>query len=697
MPTSIDPSQQLYLPVSLCEALETSGASSVASIATVTTPSGQELVIVGSSDGHVYVVSGSSQQSHETLPKHKTTPSVSWRLLATEHRLFESDTNESRSQRWEVPVHQRIQSLVAISSSSSNNKGNSSSIHTTHQAAAAGTDSTGGSPSTSLVGSMQNPVHPTLLDTPVRPGPPGAGDDLYILVLSVQRATKTAMVHVYFVPNIDSLLSRHDDGGEKHLFPAMEWRKMMVPAGQAFPLRMFVDKSFSIPVGLERSGDAPDAHHILLSGMEMDSAAPHVLTGAVGIITLPFTGVLGSTPPALHWLTPSSTSSSSPVGSPNRNEQKYCLSWMIARAVMKVVAAPIIALSVLTLGGEGAPMIVVAGCVDGEVVAVQLPPTDTPTLSIDGGANTVVCIRCSGPVADLLVYHPRVHLTFPIPNAVLDELEECRYNRQLVVEDDHLRRVIVLDSSGKVLMMVFQKKSATDVSVTITRLPDYTTVAEAKVAPEFVASVLADSTKSGGQAPSNSKAAPAAPSQRRLAAFPDMALGIQNRLAAVSNFFRNQDKLQPAADILASAASTSESHQTPHMSSSAEHSTISITSQRDNMLGALLGAGPIAISQCDVNGDGLYELVITTMGRFVALYRFLPESGTFACIEAAEAPTHLFFCKQVRLWSHTAVPAWVMCGPSHILAHCGSTLRDIIASRAFLLERCLVGESLLET
>jgi hypothetical protein len=682
MSATVEPSQQLYLPVSLCEALETSGASSVGSVATVTTPSGQELVIVGSSDGHVYVVSG-APMSLQDGQRHTTQGSVSWKLLATENGLLDVD-NEPRQRRWECPVHQRIQSLVAISSSAVTTTQNKINVQPM-----AGMGSPGGSPSTSLAGSMHNPPHPNLLDTPVRPGPPAGGDELIILVLSVQRATKTAMVHVYFVPNIDAMLKdSHDDGDSegRHVFPVIEWRRMMVPAGQAFPLRMFVDKSFAIPVGRERAGDAFDAHHVLISGMEVDSAAPHVLRGALGIITLPYSGVLGSTPPALHWL----NSTASPVASPGLSEQRHCLSWVVAQAVMQIVAAPVSALSLLSLGGEGSPLIVVAGCVDGEVIAVSLPPLDSPTASLEGGGTTLVCIRCSGPVADLLVYHPRVNLTFPIPNAVLDELEECRYSR--VVEDDRLRRVIVLDSSGKVLMLAFQKRSPVDVRVTITKLPDYTTVAEAKIAPDFVAAVLNDA-KAAGQAP-HPKALPT-PSQRRLGAFPDMALGIQNRLAAVSNFFRNQNKIQPAAEILASANRLSEERRhMPHLSISAEMPPIA--AQSDSM-GALLGAGPIAISQCDVNGDGLYELVITTMGRFVALYRFQPESGTFVCVEAAEAPTHLFFCKQVRLWAHTAVPAWVMCGPSHILAHCGSTLRDIIASRAFLLERCLVGESLLET
>lgn len=678
----VDAAPTLYLPLSVCESLDTSGASSVASVSTVSTPSGREIVVVGSTDGHIYVVSGTC--SSQRVAASETPGAVVWRVLATARPSASAASETDRQNllehgEWDCPAHHRIQSVVAVTSSCG---------------LPVGATSPGTSPQPSLGGSIRSAV----LRTPPKEKPhhdDNMPDYLLIVVLSVQRAAKTSMVHVYMVPDINAVLdppvaSDNVNLERHHLFPAVEWRRMLIPGPQQ-PLRMFLDRSFGQPVGLEGGGAATamdgcdaDAHHIIISAMELDPATPHILHAALGVITLPFSGLHGSTPPGLQWVSPAASSSENAAGSFQR------LSWVVARSLLRATSSPISALCLLMFDTN--VFVAVAGCVDGRVVVVQLDASTSPS-----EGNLLSLVRCAGPVADCLAFQARVQLTFPVPNAVLDELESSRFGSKCYEEDRQMRRVLVLDSSGKVLMLVIKNLFATaQIVVDASKLPDYAFNVDAKLAPEFVASVLHGKGKGG---PPNASTAPA----RRTPGFPDIALGIQNRLSAVSKFFRSyQSKLLTRPEVSEvqphPTAGKIGMSQSPQMSSSfVEFLVSSASTKGDETTGALLAAGPIAIAQCDVNGDGLYELVITTMGRFVALYRFLPESGTFVCMEVAEAPTHLFFCKQVRLWSHTAVPAWVMCGPNHILVHCGPTLRDIVASRAFLLERCLVGESLLET
>lgn len=396
----------------------------------------------------------------------------------------------------------------------------------------------------------------------------------------------------------------------------------------------------------------------------------------------------------------------------------------VGKLVSAAVPAAVLAVYSYSVPNTERPCGVVwFGCVNGLVVIAAVCQRKN-----GWDCEVLSTLRGAGPITNIKGFEPSVRMPFDRPAGVAKALGGLQVSSAAASPVPPM--VLVVDSSGKVICAKVDVREGSGgeqgkmlAGLTTSLLPDYVAIVEAKLVSSTVVpnSSTVDTSLQAAAPPSGSD--PLVPikgvSLRQASAqlprsqkshshspFPGIVSGIQRFVRLFRKVEGRRSSAAPTelgAPVLEQPClvlgSTPSHALDPTMSASPSGSALlarSLDSGSGDRLGdsdlggALLGMGPVALSVADVNGDGISEVIISTLGRFVAIYRYDPDRDAFSCIEAVETPTHMYSCSLIVPWENTSSKAWVLCGPSHVLVQCNTFLRYHVLARAALIEKMLV-------
>ena len=275
------------------------------------------------------------------------------------------------------------------------------------------------------------------------------------------------------------------------------------------------------------------------------------------------------------------------------------------RAILCLAAGALCSMVVL---GET----VAAGCINGEVLVAT------------GGVARVIK-RLSGPISDIKLFSSSV---------MAERTHRCELLSSLLKVKQEAKRIrlVALDSTGSVLV-------ASDLDKTEVRLELLDDVA---VFVPNAQNIAANDSIHHEELTNATNPGSAGEGESTFGRVKATLLG------------RKKPQNQPARFVTCSESS--------------ESGTAAPLSQMPaRCVGNVLSRGPTSVCIIDFNGDGINEMVLSTMGRALVFCSYDASSCKYTICGTQTAPTQMFFMHVLKAEYPDKEDLLVLCGPRHVL------------------------------